>query len=139
MKLRPINAADAPPAPGGYAQAMEVSGASRSLYVSGQIPVDGRRQRARKFRGRRRGSPGPTCLPSCAPADMTLDNLVKVTIFLSDRKYIADYRHVRNEMLGGRHDRADHHHHGHLRREMAAGDRGCRRRLNRSLKTLNRH
>jgi len=30
-------------------------------------------------------------------ADMTLDNLVKVTIFLSDRKYIADYRRVRNE------------------------------------------
>jgi hypothetical protein len=28
---------------------------------------------------------------------MTLDNLVKVTTFLSDRKYIADYRRVRNE------------------------------------------
>ena len=35
-------------------------------------------------------------------ADMTLDNLVKVTIFLSDRKYIADYRRTRDEALGGR-------------------------------------
>jgi enamine deaminase RidA (YjgF/YER057c/UK114 family) len=35
-------------------------------------------------------------------ADMTLDNLVKVTIFLSDRKYTADYRKVRQEVLQGR-------------------------------------
>ena len=35
-------------------------------------------------------------------ADMTLDNLVKVTFFLSDRKYIADYRRVRQEVLAGR-------------------------------------
>ena len=35
-------------------------------------------------------------------ADMDLDNLVKVTIFLSDRKYIADYRRTRDEALGGR-------------------------------------
>ena len=35
-------------------------------------------------------------------ADMTLDNLVKVTIFLSDRKHIPDYRRVRQEVLQGR-------------------------------------
>jgi 2-iminobutanoate/2-iminopropanoate deaminase len=34
--------------------------------------------------------------------DMTLDNLVKVTIFLSDRKYIPEYRQVRQEVLAGR-------------------------------------
>ena len=32
---------------------------------------------------------------------MTLDNLVKVTFFLSDRKYIAEYRRVRQEVLAG--------------------------------------
>ena len=42
---------------------------------------------------------------------MTLDNLVKVTIFLSDRKYTADYRRVRNEVLEGATDRPDRHHH----------------------------
>jgi 2-iminobutanoate/2-iminopropanoate deaminase len=35
-------------------------------------------------------------------AAMTVDNIVKVTIFLSDRKYIADYRKTRHEALGGR-------------------------------------
>ena len=68
---------------------------------------------------------------------MTLDNLVKVTIFLSDRKYIADYRRVRHEVLQGRADRADHDHHRHLRRKMAAGDRGYRRCLTSRLNTLN--
>ena len=38
MKLREISAADAPPAPT-YAQAIEVTGATRWLFVSGQIPV----------------------------------------------------------------------------------------------------
>ena len=33
---------------------------------------------------------------------MTLDNLVQVRIFLSDRKYTAGYRKVRNEVLAGR-------------------------------------
>jgi 2-iminobutanoate/2-iminopropanoate deaminase len=33
---------------------------------------------------------------------MTLDNLVKVTIYLADRRYIDDYRRVRHEVLEGR-------------------------------------
>lgn len=33
---------------------------------------------------------------------MTIDNLVKVTIFLSDRAHTADYRRTRDEALGGR-------------------------------------
>jgi enamine deaminase RidA (YjgF/YER057c/UK114 family) len=39
---RPINAADAPAAVGGYAQAMAVDGAKRLLFVSGQIPMAAR-------------------------------------------------------------------------------------------------
>ena len=100
MKLREISAADAPPAPT-YAQAVEVTGATRWLFVSGQIPVDGGRRRAGQLRG-----PGAARLgqrdSAIARRLMTLDNLVKVTIFLSDRKYIADYRRTRDEALGGR-------------------------------------
>lgn len=33
---------------------------------------------------------------------MTKDNLVKVTIFLSDRKYTAPYRDARKAYLGNR-------------------------------------
>jgi enamine deaminase RidA (YjgF/YER057c/UK114 family) len=35
-------------------------------------------------------------------AGLTLDNLIKVTIFLSDRRYALDNRRVRQEVLGAR-------------------------------------
>jgi 2-iminobutanoate/2-iminopropanoate deaminase len=101
MKLHPINAPDAPQPLGGYAQAMEVSGATRTLYISGQIPAavdgsvpDGFEEQARLC--------WANVIAQLRVADMTLDNLVKVTIFLSDRKYIADYRRVRMDVLQGR-------------------------------------
>ena len=39
MKTQAINAPDAPPAAGGYAQALQVEGVQRWLFVSGQIPA----------------------------------------------------------------------------------------------------
>lgn len=34
-----VNAPEAPSGSGGYSQAVEVTGATRTLYVSGQVPV----------------------------------------------------------------------------------------------------
>jgi 2-iminobutanoate/2-iminopropanoate deaminase len=100
MIMREINAADAP-APRGYAQVMEVSGATRFVYVSGQIPVtsDGHIPETFEEQARLAWS---NVLAQLRAAAMTVDNIVKVTIFLSDRKYIADYRKTRHEALGGR-------------------------------------
>ena len=100
MNLRPINAPDAPPAPT-YHQAMEVSNASRILFISGQIPatVDG--AVPERFEDQSRLA-WQNVIAQLRAADMTLDNLVKVTIFLSDRKYTTDYRRTRDEALGGR-------------------------------------
>ena len=39
MQRRDINAADAPAPAGQYTQAVEVSGVSRTLYISGQVGV----------------------------------------------------------------------------------------------------
>ena len=39
MRTRVLEADDAAPAVGGYAQALEVTGAARTLYISGQVPV----------------------------------------------------------------------------------------------------
>src|SRR5277367_3633910 len=39
MQRRDINAADAPPPAGQYTQAVEVTGASRMLYLSGQVGI----------------------------------------------------------------------------------------------------
>lgn len=101
MKLTPINAPDAPQPLGGYVQAMEVSGASRILFVSGQIPADVDGSVPDDFEDQARLAWG-NVLAQLAAAGMGLDNLVKVTIFLSDRKYIDGYRKVRQEVLQGR-------------------------------------
>ena len=100
MILRPVNAPDAPAAPT-YHQAMEVSGASRILFISGQIPVAVDGSIPDNFADQSRLA-WKNVIAQLAAAGMTLDNLVKVTIFLSDRKYIADYRSTRDEALGGR-------------------------------------
>jgi 2-iminobutanoate/2-iminopropanoate deaminase len=39
MQRRDINAADAPAAAGQYNQAVEVTGAGRTLYLSGQVGI----------------------------------------------------------------------------------------------------
>ncbi len=101
MTLRPINAPDAPQPLGGYAQAMEVTNAARILYISGQIPVTADGSVPESFEDQARLC-WANVIAQMRAADMTLDNLVKVTIFLSDRKYIADYRKVRMEVLQGR-------------------------------------
>ena len=101
MKLRPINAPDAPQPLGGYAQAVEVTNAARTLYVSGQIPADADGGVPEDFESQARLC-WANVIAQLRAADMTLDNLVQVRIFLSDRKYIADYRKVRMEVLQGR-------------------------------------
>lgn len=101
MKVRPINAPDAPQPVGGYAQAMEVTGATRILYVSGQIPAAADGSVPELFEDQCRLA-WQNVIAQLNAAGMTLDNLVKVTIFLSDRKHIADYRRVRQEVLQGR-------------------------------------
>jgi 2-iminobutanoate/2-iminopropanoate deaminase len=40
MERRAINAPDGPAPAGGYSQAVEVLGARRLLFISGQIPVE---------------------------------------------------------------------------------------------------
>jgi len=101
MKRRDINASDAPQPVGGYSQAVELTGASRIVLVSGQIPVaaDGKVPAGFEAQARQAWA---NLIAQLHAADMTLDNLVKVTIFLSDRKYTPEYRRVRQEVLAGR-------------------------------------
>lgn len=100
MKVRTLQAPDAPPT-ATYAQAVELSQFSRLVFVSGQIPAhpdgtvpDGFADQARLVWG--------NVEAQLRAAGMTFDNLIKVTIFLSDRQYIDDYRAVRDGVLAGR-------------------------------------
>lgn len=101
MKRREINAPDAPQPVGGYTQALEISGASRILFISGQIPSSRDGDVPGDFEAQAR-LVWANIIAQLGAADMTLDNLVKVTYFLSDRKHIPDYRRVRQEILGER-------------------------------------
>lgn len=103
MKLTPINAPDAPqPVGGSYSQAVEVTGASRLLFISGQIPAEVEGAAVPEDFASQARLCWKNVIAQLHAADMTLDNLVQVRIFLSDRKYITDYRNVRNEVLQGR-------------------------------------
>ena len=102
MKFRAIDAADAPqPAGGGYAQAMEVTGATRLLFVSGQIPAMPDGSVPERFEDQCRLA-WNNVVAQLEAGGMSLDNLVKVTIFLSSREHVADYRRIRQEVLQGR-------------------------------------
>lgn len=101
MQTRIVNAPDAPSPSGGYAQALEVTGASRLLFISGQIPVtpDGAVPEAFADQARLVWANIEAQLRA---AGMTIDNLVKVTIFLADRSYATENREVRKAVLGDR-------------------------------------
>ena len=99
MDLRSIDSPDAPKPAGGYAQAVAVSGATRTLHVSGQIPVDVEGNCPSGFAEQARLA-WSNVLAQLAAAGMGVENLVKVTTFLSDRRYALENRQVRQEVLG---------------------------------------
>jgi 2-iminobutanoate/2-iminopropanoate deaminase len=101
MEARSISAADAPAAAGGYAQAVEVRGAVRTLYISGQIPVSRDGAVPATFEDQARLT-WRNLEAQLLAADMTLDHLRKVTIFLSSRAFAVANRNVRQEILGDR-------------------------------------
>lgn len=101
MKTRAINAPEVPAPSGGYAQVVEATGVQRIVHVSGQIPMALDGTVPSDFLGQSRQA-WANVKAQLRAADMTLDNLVKATIFLSDRRYAAENRQVRNEVLGKR-------------------------------------
>ena len=88
MQRRDINAADAPPPAGQYTQAIEVTGASRTLYLSGQVgiasdgsvPEDAEAQCALAWRNLQ---------AQLRAAGMEIENLVKITTIVRNPSDIA--------------------------------------------------
>jgi enamine deaminase RidA (YjgF/YER057c/UK114 family) len=101
MQRRDINAADAPQPVSPYTQAVEITGATRTLYMSGQVPAEPS------------GAVPDDVTRQCElawanigaqlrAAGMTLDNIVKVTTILPDRASLGASRAVRQKVLGDR-------------------------------------
>ena len=99
MKLTPLNAPQAPLPAGGYAQAFEVQGAGKLLFISGQIPQtaggevpdDFEAQAALVWRN---------VLAQLHAAGLGVDALVKVTTFLAWREHAEANREARQHALG---------------------------------------
>ncbi len=101
MSFKSINSENAPLAAGGYSQGIETSNTTRRLYISGQIPVTVDGDVPASFMDQARLA-WANVEAQLLSANMTLDNLVKVTIFLSDRYYALENREIRAEILGVR-------------------------------------
>ena len=101
MRMRAINAEGAPQTSGGYAQAVEVAGASRLLFISGQIPEMAAGETPASFEEQARLA-WANIIHQLDAAGMSLDNLVKHTTYLADRKHRAENSRIRREILGDR-------------------------------------
>jgi enamine deaminase RidA (YjgF/YER057c/UK114 family) len=99
MDKRLINAPDAPQPLSHYSQAFEISGHKRLLFISGQVPVSQDGNVPADFRSQCRLA-WRNVLAQLHAANMSIENLVKVTTFLADRQYGLVNREIRLEFLG---------------------------------------
>jgi len=99
---RLINAPDAPQTlHRRYTNALEVSGAVRTLYISGQIPADAAGRAPDDFEAQARLAWG-NVEKQLRAAGMTLDDLVKVTVFLARYDLRDINARVRWDVMGDR-------------------------------------
>ena len=99
MEFRAVNPESVPEPHGGYVNALQVTGAQRWLYVSGQIPQARDDHVPTDFEGQCR-LVWRNVLAALWDADIDVPNLVKVTTFLADRRYAQSNSAVRRAVLG---------------------------------------
>jgi 2-iminobutanoate/2-iminopropanoate deaminase len=95
MEHRPIH-----PESRSYAQAHEVRGANRLLFISGQVPETADGVVPADFRAQCE-LVWDNIEAQLREAGMTLAHLVKVTTFLSDRRYREENADIRHSRLSG--------------------------------------
>ena len=100
MQTRRINAETAPLPTANFAQALELSGHSRLLFISGQTPIDTDGSVPEGFEAQCRLA-WRNLEAQLGAAGMTLDNLVLHRTFLADRRYAQANRTVRKAVLAG--------------------------------------
>jgi 2-iminobutanoate/2-iminopropanoate deaminase len=99
MKVNIINAPSAPQPAGGYSQVLEIVGAERLLFISGQIPESVAGEIPPDFSAQARLA-WRNVLAQLEAGGMSMANLVKVTVFLSSREFAIPNREIRREVLG---------------------------------------
>lgn len=99
MQAGPLDPSEGPAAIGGYTQAFAVPPGAGLLFISGQIPVDAEGVTPFGFEAQCRQA-WRNLLTVLRAANLGVQHLVKVTTFLSDRKYAELNGEVRRELLG---------------------------------------
>jgi 2-iminobutanoate/2-iminopropanoate deaminase len=84
-----------------YAHACGISGFERLLFISGQVPADKDGNVPADYKSQYRLA-WANVESRLAAAGMSFDNLVKVTIYLSDRRYVKESAGLRHEVIGDR-------------------------------------
>ena len=99
VNIKEINSKDAPQASGGYAQAVCLEGHRQLLFISGQIPetVDGSTPNEFQLQCELVWA---NITAQLKEAGMTVNNLIKVTTFLSSRDYAKANSAIRQQVLG---------------------------------------
>lgn len=99
MRIEQINAINAPSASGGYSQAVQVAAASTWLFISGQVPLTIEGNTPEDFSSQAR-LVWANIVAQLNSAGMSVENIVKVTTFLSGREFSAENSEIRREILG---------------------------------------
>jgi 2-iminobutanoate/2-iminopropanoate deaminase len=101
MQIRHVNAPDAPAPVGQYTHAVEVTGATRTVYISGQVgaAMDGTIPEDAIEQGR---NVWKNIAAQLRGVDMTLDNIVKIVTIVTSLDHLAAVRASRSEAMGER-------------------------------------
>ncbi len=101
MEIRHVNAPDAPAPVGQYTHAVEVTGATRTVYISGQVGItaDGTIPADATEQGRLVWN---NITAQLRAVGMTLDNIVKIVTIVTSLDHLPGVRASRGEALGDR-------------------------------------
>lgn len=99
MHVERIDPESAPPAAGGYTQGLRVTGLTDLLFVSGQVPETPDGDIPDGFEAQCRQA-WANVVSVLEAAGLTTNDLLKVTTYLSDRRYAEINSRVRREVLG---------------------------------------
>ena len=97
--IEPLNPSILPMS-GKYSHGVQVDGAQRMVFVSGQVPWGNEHGRVPETFEAQCRMVWRNVLAVLSEAEMGIRNLVKVTTYLSDRQYRALNAKIREEVLG---------------------------------------
>jgi 2-iminobutanoate/2-iminopropanoate deaminase len=101
MQRRDINAPDAPAPAGAYTHVVEVSGMTRTVYISGQVGMGAGGQVPDDFATQCKNVLS-NLQAQLRAVGMSFDNVVKMTTILPDLANLAELRRIRSEAMGDR-------------------------------------